>query len=109
MRSARDRAGHHGRDRPRSRARHGGPRPAGVPRGSAFAPSPSPTPPNLDILLQLLDASGEPLGTNNPATSLSASLEANLPAGTYYLEVRQSDLASAAGGVFNYRLVVTVR
>jgi cysteine-rich repeat protein len=33
----------------------------------------------------------------------------NLPAGTYYLEVRKSDLASAAGAIFNYRLVVTVR
>jgi cysteine-rich repeat protein len=33
----------------------------------------------------------------------------NLAAGTYYLEVKQSSLASATGGVFNYCLAVTIR
>ena len=44
--------------------------------------------PNLDALLELLDANGNVLASDNPSTLLAASLDATLPAdGNYYLRV----------------------
>lgn len=43
---------------------------------------------NLDILLELLDSSGAVVATANPAADLDATVTvANLPAGTYYVQV----------------------
>ena len=41
--------------------------------------------PNLDILLQILDDGGNVINENDPYYSLPASLNLNLPAGTYYI------------------------
>jgi PKD repeat protein len=44
--------------------------------------------PNLDILLDLLDANGNPIATNNPVDLLTASISATVAQGTYYIVVR---------------------
>jgi hypothetical protein len=41
--------------------------------------------PNLDILVQILDDGGNVISENDPYSSLPASLNLNLPAGTYYI------------------------
>ncbi|KQV85898.1 hypothetical protein ASD15_30205 [Massilia sp. Root351] len=54
--------------------------------------------PNLDILVQLRDASGNLLAEANPADALTASLSFNLPAaGTYYVSVEGMGLGDALG------------
>ncbi len=50
--------------------------------------SPAPLSPNLDIVLDLLDESGAVLVTNNPVSSLPASISTSVTAGTYYLRIR---------------------
>ncbi|MCC7376889.1 MAG: PKD domain-containing protein [Verrucomicrobiales bacterium] len=49
---------------------------------------PSDLGPNLDISAELFDSNGLRLATNNPATSLDASFNVSLAAGTYFLRVR---------------------
>ena len=44
--------------------------------------------PNLDIVLDLLDANGNPIATNNPVDLLTASVSATVAQGTYYIVVR---------------------
>ncbi len=56
--------------------------------------------PNLDVLAQLVDASGNILAAANPAASLGASITATVPAGTYYLRV--SGGASSSGWYNSY-------
>ncbi len=51
---------------------------------SATSPSSSP---NLDIVLELQDAAGAVLQTNNPATALNASVSATLAQGQYFVRV----------------------
>lgn len=48
--------------------------------------------PNLDILIQLLDAGGNVLAESNPATLLSGSISVAVPAGSYYLSIQGSGL-----------------
>ncbi|MGC8989524.1 MAG: zinc-dependent metalloprotease family protein, partial [Verrucomicrobiia bacterium] len=45
---------------------------------------------NLDLSIELYDSSGKQLLTNNPPATTSACLETNLPAGLYYIAVRNS-------------------
>ena len=45
---------------------------------------------NLDVLLELHDANGVLLATNNPAANTYAQIRTNLAAGHYYLYVRNS-------------------
>ncbi len=45
---------------------------------------------NADILIELYTETGSLLITNNPATTTTALIETNLPAGRYYLHVRNS-------------------
>lgn len=42
---------------------------------------------NLDIKLTLLDSSGTPVATADPATTLDATISTTLAAGTYYLQI----------------------
>lgn len=44
--------------------------------------------PNLDILIQLLDASGNLLAESNPASLLSGSISVAVPGGSYYLSIQ---------------------
>lgn len=44
--------------------------------------------PNLDVQLQLTDASGNVLNTINPATTLNATLSTNVPEGTYFVHIK---------------------
>ena len=57
------------------------------------------------------DDSGRGFCSIIDGTGLSPALAGahNLAAGTYYLQVAASGLASASGAIFNYRLAVTVR
>ena len=43
--------------------------------------------PNLDILAELYDASGNLIGSSNPTDLLSATITTNVAAGTYYLAI----------------------
>jgi hypothetical protein len=43
--------------------------------------------PNLDIVLQLLDSSGNVLATSNPASALNATLSRVVAAGNYFLQI----------------------
>jgi hypothetical protein len=52
---------------------------------------------NLDVELRLFDAAGNLLATSDPSGSFSASLNVNLAAGTYYIEVRSDGDAGEAG------------
>ena len=45
---------------------------------------------NLDVLLELHDAHGALLLTNNPVAQTTAAIQTNLPAGVYYLYVRNT-------------------
>lgn len=55
----------------------------------AIVVNPSARSPNLDVLVELRDASGALLATANPADALNASIAATLPvAGTYYVTVQ---------------------
>lgn len=49
--------------------------------------SPAAVGPNLDVLAELLDASGQVLAAANPAEALGASLLVSLAAGRYYLRI----------------------
>jgi PKD repeat protein len=67
---------------------------------------------NADLVISLLNASGQVLASANPAAELGASLSYNLPAqGTYYLEIKgtgQGDAATTGysnyGSLGNFRL-----
>jgi hypothetical protein len=70
--------------------------------------------PNLDIVLQLLDASGKIIAQANPTTQLSANLLINIPVdGVYYLALRgagkgnpKTDGYSAYGSVGKYSFTI---
>ncbi len=53
----------------------------------------APLSPDLDIALEIQNASGGVLATSNPASDLTASVSATLAAGTYYLKVNGSGAA----------------
>ncbi|MFS8068614.1 MAG: hypothetical protein ACMG6S_19830, partial [Byssovorax sp.] len=75
----------------------------------------------IDSYLRLFDANAVSLVTDDDAGRGFCSLmdgtgasplhsgARNLAAGTYYVQVSKSSLASATGAIFNYRLAVTVR
>lgn len=44
--------------------------------------------PNLDILIQLLDANGAVVAQSNPAALLTGSISVSVPAGTYYVAIQ---------------------
>lgn len=56
--------------------------------------------PNLDIVLRLLDSSGNQILEVNPADSLDASFSTAVPEGDYYLEVRGADGYAIMGQYF---------
>lgn len=49
---------------------------------------------NLDVRLELYNAAGVRVATNNPATQTTALIQTNLAAGIYYLHVRNSGAGS---------------
>lgn len=70
---------------------------------------------DLDILIELQDSSGTVLASSNPDTSLNASINTNVVAGTYYLMVKgtgRGDVLgtgySAYGSIGAYTLSGTV-
>ncbi len=71
---------------------------------------------NLDILLELTDASGAVLASANPVELLAASIEATVSQGTYYLSVRgtgkgepaSADGYSAYGSLGTYTIAASV-
>ncbi|NNM28396.1 MAG: hypothetical protein HKO57_02680 [Akkermansiaceae bacterium] len=74
----------------------------------------APTDPNLDIRLRLLDAQGAQVAIADPLSSLDATLNATVAAGTYYLEVDGVGTGSPAtayndyGSLGDYTLTGTV-
>jgi len=71
--------------------------------------------PNLDIFVELRDANGTLLATQNPADQLGAALNYSVPAGTYFLHVRGAGYGSplttgysAYGSLGQYWIVGTV-
>ncbi len=71
--------------------------------------------PNLDILLQLLDASGNLLASSNPDTATNASLSTTVSAGNYFLKIRGTgrgdplaDGYTAYGSVGTYTLTGSI-
>jgi hypothetical protein len=54
---------------------------------------------NLDILLELHDAGGTLILTNNPASQTTAQLQTTLSAGTYYLHVRNTGVGDPMNSV----------
>lgn len=52
---------------------------------------------NLDLVIELLDESGNSLAISNPANLLSASLSASVAAGNYYLRVSSTGVYGAVG------------
>jgi hypothetical protein len=61
--------------------------------------------PNLDSVLELLDAAGNAIVTANPTTSLGASIATTIGAGTFYLVARSS---GGYGNMGQYTLAGTV-
>ncbi|RYY66044.1 MAG: hypothetical protein EOO12_05300 [Chitinophagaceae bacterium] len=61
---------------------------------------------NLDILVQLLDTDGNPLGSYNPAPLLNSVIDTLLPAGTYYLSIdgKGNQFAPEYGSLGSYAL-----
>lgn len=61
---------------------------------------------NLDVSLELRDFSNNVLATNNPSAVTGASIQTNLPAGTYYLYVKNTGvgdpLSSSPWGYTSY-------
>jgi hypothetical protein len=58
---------------------------------------------NLDVSLELQNASGTIVAAANPADALNASLSASVPAGAYYLIVKGTGVGSPLGtGYTNY-------
>jgi hypothetical protein len=61
---------------------------------------------NVDVAIELRNASGTLLATNNSATATSATIQTNVTAGTYYLFVRNSGagtpLATTPTGYTSY-------
>ncbi|WP_228048946.1 DUF4347 domain-containing protein [Nodularia sp. LEGE 06071] len=53
----------------------------------SFTVNPFTRAPNLDILAELYDASGNLIGSSNPSDLLSATITTNVAAGTYYLAI----------------------
>jgi len=58
--------------------------------------------PNVDILAELLDDTGNVLATSNPADYLTAGLSVNLAAGNYHVRVRGSGKGDLTTGYSNY-------
>lgn len=57
--------------------------------------------PDLDILAELTDSAGTPIPSSNPA-GLSASISADLPAGTYYLAIDGAGAGDPTTGYSDY-------
>jgi len=61
---------------------------------------------NLDVALELRDASNNVIATNNPSTQTGAQIQTAVPSGTYYLFVRNSaagnPLSSTPTGYTSY-------
>ena len=59
---------------------------------------------NLDVGVELQDNAGNVVAGSNPASSLSATITANLPAGTYYVKIQGVGRVGAGGdyGYSNY-------
>ncbi len=73
---------------------------AGIASFSVSFPSPSS---NLDTLLELTDAAGNVLASDNPADALEASVSATLPAdGNYYVRIRGVGKGTADTGYTDY-------
>ncbi len=51
---------------------------------------------NLDVVVELLDAAGALLVSNNPAATTTALIQTNLNAGTYYLRIRNTGTGDPA-------------
>jgi hypothetical protein len=61
---------------------------------------------NLDVVMELRNASGSTIATNNPATDTTARIQTSLSQGTYYLYVRNTGagapLTSTPSGYTSY-------
>ena len=57
---------------------------------------------NLDLMVELLDASGTVLATSNPDASLNATINASVSAGTYYLRVGGVGYGTTTVGYSDY-------
>lgn len=56
---------------------------------------------NLAVALELLDSSGAPLQSSNPATTLGASVSDDLAAGSYFLKITGAGRGTTATGFTN--------
>ena len=72
---------------------------AGTINISVNADSPAP---NLDVLVELLNSSGAVIASDNPASSLGATLSASVPAGTYYLRIDGAGFGTTTVGYSDY-------
>ncbi|MEE4313602.1 MAG: hypothetical protein V2J11_03855, partial [Desulfofustis sp.] len=68
----------------------------------SISADPAPREPNLDIALQLLNASGQLVVADNPGTALSAGIDRYVPAGTYYLVVDGVGTGNPSTGYSDY-------
>ncbi|MFN9115403.1 MAG: pre-peptidase C-terminal domain-containing protein, partial [Bacteroidota bacterium] len=64
---------------------------------------------NIDLQLSLLNNSGATIATFNPSTSVNATIDSNLTAGTYYIRVASTSNANASnyGMLGNYAMTGT--
>lgn len=67
-----------------------------------FQASADPVSPNLDVLLKLLNADGKIIAQDNPADSLSSSVNVSLAAGQYYLQVQGVGKGDLTTGYSSY-------
>ena len=81
----------------------------------SIAATPAPVSPNLDLLLELQDASGNVLTSANPDTALNASVTYAAAAGTYYLKLSGTghgtvlgDGYSSYGSIGQYTITGTI-
>ncbi|RYZ28339.1 MAG: T9SS type A sorting domain-containing protein [Chitinophagaceae bacterium] len=65
---------------------------------------------NIDLQVELVDKAHNVLGVYNPTTTLSASIDTTLPAGTYYLRVqgKGNDYAPNYASLGSYTLAASV-
>jgi len=68
----------------------------------SFSVAPASRGANLDVLVELYDSSGNLVASGNPSSLLSASLSANVAAGTYYLHVSGVGFGSPTTGYSDY-------
>lgn len=68
----------------------------------SFTVKPSPNFPDLDVLLNITNASGSVLATANPTDNMGATITANLTAGTYYLKIDGTGTGNPITGYSDY-------